>query len=162
MKQTWIRVALWLAVLATAVMIFCFSSQDGDTSWETSGQLVERAVRVVRPDYDALPEAERTQVYEVWQMVIRKCAHFGEYALLGCLIRLLCACYPLRRGGAVAWLSSAAYAVTDECHQLLTAGRAPMAQDVLLDSAGALTGVLVAWMALRWHAKRRQTGRLAE
>lgn len=161
MKQTWIRVALWMAVLATAVMIFCFSSQDGDASWETSGRLVERVVRVVRPDYDALPEAERAQVYEAWQTVIRKCAHFGEYALLGCLTRLLCACYPLRRGGAAAWLSSAAYAVTDECHQLLTAGRAPMAQDVLLDSAGALAGVLVAWLALRWRANRRQTKRQA-
>ena len=161
MKQGWVRVLLWLVVLATAVMIFCFSDQDGVTSGETSGWLVERVIRVVEPDYGTLPEAEQLRVFDAWQLVIRKGAHFSEYALLGCLLRLLCACYPLRRRGVTAWLSSAAYAVTDECHQLLSTGRSPMALDVLIDSAGALVGVLAAWALLRWRSAKHRAGKTA-
>ena len=41
------------------------------------------------------------------------------------------------------FIAGALYAVSDELHQLLVAGRAGMLTDVLLDSSGVLTGVLL-------------------
>ncbi|WP_162542968.1 VanZ family protein, partial [Klebsiella pneumoniae] len=42
-----------------------------------------------------------------------------------------------------AWLSATGYAGLDEFHQMMTGGRTPMFQDVMLYSIGALTsGVL--------------------
>ena len=46
----------------------------------------------------------------------------------------------------LAWLLTTFYASTDEVHQMFVAGRAGMVTDVLLDSTGALTGVLLCWL----------------
>ena len=43
----------------------------------------------------------------------------------------------------LAWLSATGYAGLDEFHQMLTGGRTPMFQDVMLDSIGALTAVVL-------------------
>ena len=48
-----IRACLWILTILTCVMIFAFSSQDGDTSMETSGLFAEpiaRAIARLRPD----------------------------------------------------------------------------------------------------------------
>lgn len=46
----------------------------------------------------------------------------------------------------LAWALATFYAATDEVHQIFVPGRAGMVTDVLLDSAGALTGVLICWL----------------
>ncbi len=43
----------------------------------------------------------------------------------------------------LAWLSATGYAGLDEFHQMMTGGRTPMFQDVMLDSIGALTAVIL-------------------
>ena len=52
------------------------------------------------------------------------------------------------------WLSATGYAALDEFHQMLTGGRTPLFQDVILDSLGALTGVLICWLVLGIKEKR--------
>jgi len=48
-------------------------------------------------------------------------------------------------------LAAALYGVSDEVHQSFVVGRSPLATDVLIDTLGALLGVL-AW---RWLVSRR-------
>ena len=72
--------------------------------------------------------------------VVRKLAHFTEYALLAALWwRALRTGVAARAAliGAVA--ISVAYAATDELHQSTVEGRHGTPADVLIDSAGALT-----------------------
>jgi VanZ family protein len=38
----------------------------------------------------------------------------------------------------VAWLSATGYAALDEFHQMMTGGRSPLFEDVMLDSSGAI------------------------
>ena len=64
----------------------------------------------------------------------------------------------LRRGGT-AFFATAVYAATDEIHQLFVAGRAGRFSDVVIDSAGALLGVLVFAFLVR-IVKRIQRKRL--
>ena len=45
-------------------------------------------------------------------------------------------------------------AVTDELHQIAVGGRAAMARDVLIDSAGVLCGALLALLCVYLAAKR--------
>ena len=52
------------------------------------------------------------------------------------------------------WGFSTLYAVTDEMHQLLIEGRSGQWTDVLIDSAGALTGVLIIALVL-WMVRKR-------
>lgn len=142
-----------------AGMIFWFSAQDGATSGQLSGGITEKVVEVVEPDYDSLPEPEQQTLFDAVQFAVRKSAHFSEYALLGFLLRLLCASYALRRGGLVAWLCGTGYAATDELHQWFVAARSAMWQDVCLDSSGVLAGVLLATGILALIAYRRNRRR---
>lgn len=140
-------------------MIFWFSAQNGEASSQLSGGITEKVVEVVEPDYDSLPEPEQQTLFDAVQFAVRKSAHFSEYALLGFLLRLLCASYALRRGGLVSWLCGTGYAATDELHQWFVAARSAMWQDVCLDSSGVLAGALFATGILALIAYRRNRRR---
>ena len=72
-----------------------------------------------------------------WDLVLRKLAHTGEYAVLGALLLRA-----LRRPLPAAALA-VAYAASDEVHQHFVAGRQGRPLDVLIDAAGVLAGVLL-------------------
>ena len=79
------------------------------------------------------------------EFFLRKGAHFGTYFILGGSLYL--GVFPKMRiwwlTGILAWLSATGYAGLDEFHQMLTGDRSPMFQDVMLDSMGALTAVIL-------------------
>lgn len=72
-----------------------------------------------------------------WDLVLRKAAHLAEYAVLGALlVRAL-------RSAPLAFLAGAAYAVTDEVHQVFVSGRQGSPLDWLIDAIGVAAGILV-------------------
>lgn len=79
--------------------------------------------------------------------LVRKLAHFCEYGALGVVLGALVL---VRRGKLFQWsyalLCALAVAVIDESIQLLADGRGAQVQDVLLDTAGSLTGLLAVWL----------------
>lgn len=78
----------------------------------------------------------------VWDLVFRKLAHAGEFALLAALLlRAIQSFWP-------ALIAAGAYALTDELHQHFVRGRVGAARDVVIDIAGAAVG-LVAYLWLR-------------
>jgi VanZ family protein len=79
-----------------------------------------------------------------WDLVLRKLAHLGEYAVLGLLLARA-----TRRPVAAALLA-AAYAATDEVHQTFVEGRHGAPRDVAIDTLGAIVGVY-AWT--RWRRR---------
>ena len=60
-----------------------------------------------------------------------------------------------RLAAATAWALATLYAATDEFHQVFVPGRSGKVADVLLDSAGALLGVLLLALILHAIDKRR-------
>ena len=86
--------------------------------------------------------------------LVRKLAHFTEYAVLGALLLLLTAVgFRVRLQTVVNCLFFLmAAALTDETIQIFT-GRGPQIQDVWLDFAGGFTGLLV--MLALWALLRR-------
>ena len=73
--------------------------------------------------------------------VLRKIAHFTEFAVLGILLSWLCGM--LRKGKLQPLLWGAAAACVDETIQFFTPGRAPGLKDVAIDTAGVLTGFVL-------------------
>jgi VanZ family protein len=72
-----------------------------------------------------------------WDLVLRKLAHAGEFAVLGALLlRAL-------RDERAALAAGIAYAISDELHQHFVPGRVGSPVDVLIDSAGVALGVLL-------------------
>lgn len=72
-----------------------------------------------------------------WDLLLRKIAHAGEYAVLGALL-----VRALPRPGAAVVLG-ALYAVSDEVHQSFVAGRMGSAVDVAIDAVGVVCGVVL-------------------
>src|SRR3954467_9433911 len=79
-----------------------------------------------------------------WDLILRKCAHTTEYAILAVLL--------LRATGSYAWAFAltVAYAGTDEVHQIFVEGRHGSPIDVAIDAAGAAIGL----GAARWWRTR--------
>ena len=91
--------------------------------------------------------------------ILRKTAHFCEFALLGAELRLLFRLLGQKglQGQANALFAALAAAVADESLQLLSA-RGSQVQDVLLDFSGAFTGALLMLLILLCaHRRRRNT-----
>ncbi len=87
LKKYRIPVSLIPVVLMMTV-IFIFSAQNGETSGVLSGGITHWVLRTVMPDWGYLPMAEQEKVLDILGLVIRKLAHFSEYALLGFFLML--------------------------------------------------------------------------
>lgn len=82
---------------------------------------------------------------ELLNVLIRKIAHFGEYAILSLLYRRALRLSGAKHATLTAIALSAAYAVTDELHQGFVDGRSPGAIDVAIDTLGACAGAAFHW-----------------
>ncbi len=147
-----------VAALLTAVLIFFFSSQDGEESSELSNGVTLEVAQIIRPDFESLPRADQQSYLESLGGVVRKCAHFCEFALLAFNLMFY---FSLRRDDGrlrpslpIAWGLATLYAGTDELHQRFVSDRGPALLDVGIDSAGALTGALVAALLLTLLLRR--------
>lgn len=91
------------------------------------------------------------------EFFIRKGAHFFTYFLLGASLFAGTRIKIKQNVIALflAWLSATGYAALDEYHQLLTGGRSPLFQDVMLDSSGALTASVLLLIFLTWRNRSK-------
>ena len=95
-------------------------------------------------------------------VILRKCAHVCEYAILALLLWRA-----LRGGSAIrgkmsilfgaALLGCAVFAASDEFHQSFIKSRTPSVRDVELDVAGAVLGLLIGASFAARHAKQTPT-----
>ena len=82
--------------------------------------------------------------------IVRKLAHYSIYTLLGFLASLTVGRRRLfSKKSLGVLLFCFLYACSDEIHQIFVPGRAGMFTDVLIDTSGALTGMLIS-MAAMW------------
>ena len=124
------------------VGIFVFSCMPGEESGNTSRGFLMTLAHIV----EGITHKDfTTESIEAWHHFIRKGAHFTEYAVLGMTVvyafgeRLKKA----KKIIPVALGICAFYAATDEFHQHFVPKRMGSVADVLLDSAGALAGILI-------------------
>jgi len=161
MKQ-WIKkhsiVLSFILVLAVMGMIFWFSAQTGTDSGALSGKITAWIVRIFVPSFDTFPEPEQEALRNTVGFLIRKAAHFSEFALLGFSLMLhiqqLRQRLRIRFSWLWAWVVGTAYAVSDELHQHFVGGRHPAVTDVLIDSSGVLAG-LTLFLGILWWLQRR-------
>ena len=130
----------WLPVLLWMILIFCMSHQPAVVSDGLSTGITQKFMAFIAKVFsNTALDTDQINHY------VRKSAHFMEYLILGVLV-----INALRKssvtGGkviTVALLICILYASSDEFHQLFVLGRAARVTDVLIDSSGALTGILL-------------------
>ena len=138
-----------LTLIWTAV-IFSFSLQPGEMSGELSGSVLETILGFFMPGV-----LENSEQLELFHLILRKCAHFTEFMILGVLSRITLEYMELRYKGVCGLGFCVTVATLDETLQLFVSERAGRVQDVLIDSAGALTGILVVFICLKLKYKKR-------
>ncbi|WP_445001953.1 VanZ family protein [Exiguobacterium alkaliphilum] len=120
---------------------------------------VEPALENVEFEYAGSPVSlEAKGTVGIIEFLIRKTAHFTIFFILGALFVKAVARARLHPGLTLlfAWALATTVGVYDEFHQSLTPERTPLVQDVVLDSIGALCGVLlVGGLYLATRRKRR-------
>lgn len=143
-------------------IIFAFSAQPKEESGAVSASFTYHMVSSTRTFFHLDLSDERVKaISDTIEGLVRKAAHMAEYGTLSVLLYIWIGQWEmsfLRRGGT-AYAATTVYAATDEIHQLFVAGRAGRFSDVVIDSAGALLGVLVFALLVR-IVKRIQRKRL--
>ncbi|MBR3630029.1 MAG: VanZ family protein [Oscillospiraceae bacterium] len=145
LKKYW-HLLFPVLMLALMVFIFCMSAQPADDSSLSSRHFTTFAARHLLTNFREFDALTQEQIIEGLSFIIRKTAHFTEYAMLGFLGYLWL--HRIRAGGLIAMGAAVCYAVTDEIHQNFIPGRSCELRDVLVDSSGALCGVIAAFALL--------------
>lgn len=166
----YIKTAILCALpLILMVVIFIFSAQPAVTSSAMSSPLAQMLVKLFYPSYDRMGAHEQTTLVDIWSFIVRKGAHLAEYTLLGSLILLAIGSVRSTRSGSpmcsaiccgklplIAICAGAFYAATDELHQRFVPGRSGQLSDLLLDSVGVVTGVLIVLLIAQIKSARRK------
>lgn len=140
-KKQW--VLAWLPVILWMAVIFLLSAQTSDRSDDTSGSIMRWVLNLLYRGFDHYPLEKQAAILEVWHVIIRKGAHFTEYAVLAILLTNALRQYalPRRLARLLPVGISMVYAVSDELHQYFVPGRACRLLDIGIDACGAVFGV---------------------
>lgn len=136
----------FVPALCVMYLIYSFSAQAGTESGELSMKVSSKIVEIGAKLLDRELNAAQISQYAVGiHFLVRKMAHFSEYMLLGISVALPLYVYRVRGFWLVlaAGFFCVAFAGLDEYHQMFVAGRSPALKDVLIDSAGSITGIYI-------------------
>ena len=130
-------------------MIFIFVGSTDLLSAEHTSRFIGPFLRWFAPD---ISEATIASI----QLVVRKCAHLTEYAILAALLYRAFRQNQQRvvRAVVVSFFIAAIYAALDEFHQSFVASRTGSPWDVLIDTGGAVIG-LALWDGFRRRQNRK-------
>ena len=123
----WLPVLLW--------MVFIFLGSTDLMSAEHTSRFIGPFLRWFAPD---ITDATIASI----QLLVRKCAHVMEYAILSALL-LRALRQHLLAARSVAFVLAALYAVLDEFHQSFVPSRTGSPWDVVTDIAGAILGLMI-------------------
>lgn len=142
-----VRVFMFLPAVIWMIFIFYMSAQTGGESGSLSEKITRPVINLL--DHIFHYGEHYAVAFDRMEFIIRKCAHMTEYAILFLLIFL-----PLKRCVGTAWKAymvaiaiTVIYAGSDELHQYFVEGRHGCIQDVLIDSAGAVTAAVLTALA---------------
>ena len=141
-KETVRQILKCIPMVIVMIGIFVFSMMPGEQSGDTSRGFLMTLAHIV----EGLTHKDfSTDSIEAWHHFVRKCAHFTEYAILGVTVVYAFGekLKKAKRIIPVALAICAFYAATDEFHQHFVPMRMGSVSDVLLDSVGALTGIVI-------------------
>ena len=137
-----------ILTIALMVTIFLLSAQDADTSSNTSGTLTRIFVKLFFRDYDSFSPERQAELWGTASFIVRKLAHFSIYTALG-----FCASFTagkrklFSRKSLTVVLFGFFYALSDEVHQQFVKGRSCEFRDMMIDTGGVLTGMLISFVA---------------
>ncbi len=131
------------------LIIYSLSNESKEESALRGTGIVTLIVKILYPDFDTYEYLEKQQIVRGLNKIVRKVAHFAEFALLGFLASALLLHLRRRWKWLRRWMTwvfptvfCLLYAISDEVHQIFS-NRGPAVKDVLIDFAGAVAGIIL-------------------
>lgn len=146
-----------LPALLIFQMLFIFTmSSFGHNSSDAQSNLF---VDFIAQNFPHIRHGLENNLINLYTLVflVRKTAHFTEYAILGALFYLNLIQFPKLNSHIkkllLPILFSFLYAITDELHQVFVPGRSAQFRDVLIDTLGASFGAIIAYLIIKLFTK---------
>lgn len=133
----------WFAVLGYMAVIFIFSGHSGETSQWLSRGIVQEVKGFVDGVLNLESPAQRSGID--YNYILRKTAHFAEYMILVLLLwrALVFVKVKLPSRIVITFAVSFMFSALDEYHQSFVPGRSALFKDIIIDTLGACTGILI-------------------
>ena len=142
-------------IITWMLVIFNFSNQTGTSSSGLSSKII---AEIFNKD---LTTKEKEELVDKYKVIVRKGAHFGAYFILGTLTIILFIDIKgtTKLSFIISNLICTIYAATDEIHQLFIPGRCGSIIDVLIDSCGSLTAIIIIFTITSLIKKNKSTNK---
>lgn len=140
------RIIFAILIVLNCLTIFYFSNQIADNSNKQSSTIVEIISNIIPYIKNMDKEKQTILKEEILTPIVRKSAHFSIYAMLGILttnFMLTIENKKMSKRAIFALIFCMLYALTDEFHQKFIPGRSAELRDVLIDTSGAMLGILL-------------------
>lgn len=164
MKIYGVRVISLFLLIFTMAIIFSLSADTGEESGNLSGEVTKKILGAFGIHEENYSADTYNQIKNNMDRVVRKCAHFLEYAWLGAISYIFFLTYDWKRlkTAMLALCVCVPYAALDEWHQSFVPGRGPGIKDVLIDSSGSVFGIffmiLCGWLICRRINRKNACG----
>lgn len=137
------KIVKLVLLIAWMAIIFNFSNDNGTESTKKSDLVITKIYQVIT---NAEPSKKQLQnIIDKYVYPIRKLAHFTEYAVLGILLVNFINEFKILsiKVIIISVILCMLYAISDEIHQLFSAGRSARILDVFIDTLGSSTGIII-------------------
>lgn len=130
------EIIYWILLVIWIIGIFIMSNQPASISDSQSGGIINMLSKM---------GIDMNNIFgQLANFIVRKCAHFLEYMILALLVlNVLKLYYDMKQVAIITIVFVFIYACTDEIHQLFVPGRAGAFRDVIIDTCGGATIVLI-------------------
>lgn len=151
MRKTKItRYIFFTLMILTCIIIFIFSSQNGEESTEVSDGFISKIIEIFTLTQNQTEE-QKQETIENLQFIVRKTAHFSIFTILGMTSMGFINTYNIscKKKIGISFFIGFLYAISDEFHQLFSSGRTAKVMDVGIDSAGVIFGILIVYIIIK-------------
>jgi VanZ family protein len=146
LKSNRVKIINFILLSGWMLFIFLNSSKDATQSSLASSEFTHSLLNFLTNIGLANACDINSAEFAAFEGNVRTCAHFVEFMVLGLLSYQFFRAYYNKKSVykiLIPIAASIAYAITDELHQLFVPGRACDIFDVIVDTAGIITGVLI-------------------
>ncbi|BCZ49186.1 teicoplanin resistance protein VanZ [Clostridium gelidum] len=130
------EIIYWVLLIIWIIGIFIMSNQPANISDSQSGGIIDILSKI---------GIDMNNIFgQLANFIVRKCAHFFEYMILALLVlNVLKLYFDMKQVIIITIVFVFLYACTDEIHQLFVPGRSGAIRDVIIDTCGGATTVLI-------------------
>lgn len=130
------EIIYWILLIIWMIVIFIMSNQPASISDSQSHGIIDTLSKI---------GLDVNNIFgQFANFIVRKCAHFLEYMILALLVlNVLKLYFNIKQVVVITIVFIFLYACTDETHQLFVIGREGSIRDVIIDTCGGITIVLI-------------------